>query len=74
MAETSVRTTLLYPGRENKEKREVTIKIYTQLTTELNLHTRNSFILSFIVGKDNTQARKVVKMDFLMKPILTWTN
>ena len=28
MAETSVLTTLLYPGRENKDKREVTIKIY----------------------------------------------
>ena len=39
MAETSVRTTLLYPGRENKDKREVTIKIYIQFITELTLHT-----------------------------------
>ena len=78
-------TTLLYPGRDNKDKREVTIKIYIQLTTELhtyipcntlNLHTLQ-FLYSlyyFIGGKDNTQARKVVKMDFLMKAILTWSN
>ena len=39
MADTSVRTTLLYPSRENKDKREVTIKIYIQFTTELTLHT-----------------------------------
>ena len=40
MAETSVRNTLLYPSRANiKDKREVTIKIYIQFTTELKLHT-----------------------------------